>query len=165
MSQAAALASSMSGGAGNNNSAMGVPNMGFMTGGIGAATRSVMNQAMNRNKAKASATASAGARGLGGGMGKRMGSIESRLDALEGGGEGQSPVASVKPVQDFSTGGSFGGAQPAPVATGTLSAASSPGSLQEAMPSPGDPAADMFGNEFMRNASVGAARMIKNKKI
>lgn len=162
MSQAAAAASAMGG---NNNNAMGVPNMGFMTGGIGAATRSVMNQAMNRNKATASAAAGARMQNRGGGIGKRMGSIESRLDALEGGGEGQSPVASVKPVQEFSTGGSFGSAQPAPVATGTLSAASPPGSLQEAMPSPGDPAADMFGNEFMRSASVGAARMIKNKKI
>ena len=162
MSQAAAAASAMGG---NNNNAMGGSGVGFMTGGIGAATRSVMNQAMNRNKAKASATASAGTGGLGGGMGKRMGSIESRLDALEGGGESKDPVASVKPVQDFSTGGSFGGAQPAPVATGTLSASAPPGSLDEAMPSPGDPAADMFGSEFMRNASVGAAKMRTNKKI
>ena len=168
MSQAAAAAAM--GGAGNNNNAMGrgsglLPS--FMSGGIGDATRAVMNQAMNRNKATASATARAGARGLGGGIGKRIGSIESRLDALEGGGggEGQSTMASVKPVQEFSTGGSFGGAQPAPVATGTLSASASPGSLQEAMPSPGDPAADMFGNEFMRNASVGAAKMRMNKKI
>ncbi len=160
MSQAAARASAMGGGAGNNfmNPAMGA----FMNGGL-------TQQLMDRNSAARdkAASAAAGARmqNRGGGMGKRIGSIESRLDALEGGGESKDPVASVKPVQDFATGGSFGGAQPAPVATGTLSAASSPGSLQEAMPSPGNPAADMFGSEFMRSASVGAARMIKNKKI
>jgi len=167
MSQAAAAASAMGGGAGNNNNAMGVPNMGFMTGGIGAATRSVMNQAMNRNKATASAAAGARMQNRGGGIGKRMGSIESRLDALEGGGKDGDSFQSVKPVQEFGTGGGFGDASsvpPAPVATGTLNATASPGSL-EAMPPPGNPAADMFGSEFMRSASVGAARMRKNKKL
>lgn len=144
---------------------------GLFGGSMGEATRLAMGlgqQAMNDNKAAASAKARANARGLGSGMGKRIGSIESRLDALEGGGEGGSSVQSVKPVQEFSTGGSFGDASstpPAPVATGTLNASQSPGSLQEAMPSPGDPAADMFGSEFMRNASVGAAKMRINKKI
>jgi len=164
MSQAAAAASSaLGGGAGNN----------FMTGGGlgsvgGMVGRTLARQLMDRNKATASAAARANVRGLGGGMGKRIGSIESRLDALEGGGESKDPVASVKPVQEFSTGGSFGSAAsapPPPVATGSLNASASPGSLQEAMPSPGDPAADMFGSEFMRNASVGAAKMRMNKKI
>lgn len=161
----AAAAANTGGGAGNNNNPL--DRMGFMSGNIGSATRAVMNQAMNRNKATASATARAGVRGLGGGMGKRMGSIESRLDALEGGGKDGDSFQSVKPVQDFSTGGGFGDASsvpPAPVATGTLNATASPGSL-EAMPPPGNPAADMFGSEFMRSASVGAARMRKNKKL
>ena len=125
-------------------------------------------QVSGNNKATASAMARANARGLGGGIGKRIGSIESRLDALEGGGEGKDPIQSVQPIQKFVTGGSFGDASstpPPPVATGSLNASASPGSLQEAMPSPGDPAADMFGNEFMRNASVGAAKMRINKKI
>lgn len=171
MSQAAAAASAgmtgMGGGAGSNFM---VPGSGF-GGSMGAATRLAMGlgqQAMNDNKAAASAKARASARGLGGGMGKRIGSIESRLDALEGGGESGGSVQSVKPVQEFSTGGSFGdvpSAPPAPVAAGSLNASASPGSLQEAMPSPGNPAADMFGNEFMRNASVGAAKMRMNKKI
>lgn len=165
----ASAAAGMSGG--SSRVGGGIMNGGFFNGSMGAATRLAMGlgqQAMNRNKATASATARANARGLGGGMGKRIGSIESRLDALEGGGEGGNPVQSVKPVQEFSTGGSFGSAAsapPAPIATGSLSASASPGSLQEAMPSPGDPAADMFGTEFMRNASVGAAKMRMNKKI
>jgi hypothetical protein len=169
MSQAAALASATGGGAGNNNNATGGSGLlpSFMSGGIGDATRAVMNQAMNRNKATASATARAGARGLGGGMGKRIGSIESRLDALEK-PDGDA-VQSVQPIQKFVQGGSFSEIPstppPAPVAPGTLNASQSPGSLQEAMPSPGDPAADMFGSEFMRNASVGAAKMRMNKKI
>ena len=161
----AAAAANTGGGAGNNNNPL--DRMGFMSGNIGSATRAVMNQAMNRNKATASATARAGVRGLGGGMGKRIGSIESRLDALEGGGKDGDSFQSVKPVQEFGTGGSFGDASsvpPAPVATGTLNATASPGSL-EAMPPPGNPAADMFGSEFMRSASVGAARMRKNKKL
>lgn len=163
MSQAAAAASAMGGGAGNN----------FMTGGAAGAGVQAANAAIQRalrSKQEATASAAAGARmqNRGGGIGKRMGSIESRLDALEGGGNSGDSIQSVKPVQEFSTGGSFGNASsvpPAPVATGTLNASPSPGSLQEAMPSPGDPAADMFGSEFMRNASVGAAKMRINKKI
>jgi len=164
MSQAAAAASAMGGGAGNNfmNPAMGAGN---------AAASLAMRQAMKARQ-KATAGTTAGASFGGAGMKQRFENLESRLDALEG--EGKDPIQSVKPVQEFSTGGSFGSALPAPVATGTLNASQSPGtldasqspgSLQEAMPSPGDPAADMFGSEFMRNASVGAAKMRINKKI
>ena len=157
---ASASAGGSSGGVGGN--------LPFMGGGFKAAADYMRQNIMNKNKATASATARAGARGLGGGMGKRMGSIESRLDALEGGGEGGNSVQSVQPVQKINQGSSFGdvpSAPPAPVAAGSLSASASPGSLQEAMPSPGNPAADMFGTEFMRNASVGAAKMRMNKKI
>lgn len=136
----------------------------FMGGGMGAAGDYLRQQAMNKNKATAGATA--GVNSGGAGMKQRFENLETRLDAIEG--AGKDPVQSVQPIQEFVTGGSFGDTSstpPAPVATGTLNASPSPGSLQEAMPSPGDPAADMFGNEFMRNASVGAARMIKNKKI
>lgn len=165
MSQAAAAASAGMGGAGIMNGGGNFVNPAMGAGN--AATRLAMSlgqQAMNDNKAAASAKA----RGLGGGMGKRIGSIESRLDALEGGGESGGSVQSVQPVQKINQGSSFGdvpSAPPAPVAAGSLSASASPGSLQEAMPSPGDPAADMFGSEFMRNASVGAAKMRMNKKI
>jgi len=163
---AGTAASAMSGGSSAGGSSR-VPNF-FGNSALGRAAAQVSGQAMSNNKATASATARANARGLGGGIGKRIGSIESRLDALEGGGEGGDSFQSVKPVQEFSTGGSFGQAPtppPAPIATGTLDASASPGSLQEAMPSPGDPAADMFGTEFMRSASVGAAKMRMNKKI
>jgi hypothetical protein len=161
---AGTAASAMNGGtSGGSGGTGGIPN--FFSGGMGAAGRAVsqhvMNQAMNKNKATASATA----RGLSGGMGKRMGSIESRLDALEGGGESENSVQSVQPVQEITQGSSFGEVPSAPVAAGTLNASASPGSIQESMPSPGDPAADMFGTEFMRNASVGAAKMRTNKKI
>ena len=165
MSQAAAAASAgMGGGAGSNSR---IPGFGNVGGMFGNAFERLRQQQMDKT-ATASATARAGARGLGGGMGKRIGSIESRLDALEGGGESGGSVQSVQPVQKINQGSSFGdvpSAPPAPVAAGSLNASASPGSLQEAMPSPGDPAADMFGNEFMRNASVGAAKMRMNKKI
>ena len=158
MSQAAAAASAMGGGAGNNfmNPAMGAGN---------AAASLAMRQAM-KVRQKATAGTTAGVNSGGAGMKQRFENLEKRLDAIEG--AGKDPVQSVQPIQEFVTGGSFGDASstpPAPVATGTLNASPSPGSLQEAMPSPGDPAADMFGSEFMRNASVGAAKMRINKKI
>lgn len=158
MSQAAAAASAMGGGAGNNfmNPAMGAGN---------AAASLAMRQAMKARQ-KATAGTTAGVNSGGAGMKQRFENLETRLDAIEG--AGKDPVQSVQPIQEFVTGGSFGNASstpPAPVATGTLNASPSPGSLQEAMPSPGDPAADMFGSEFMRNASVGAAKMRINKKI
>lgn len=151
MSQAAAAAASAGmggGGAGSN----------FMTGGAlgaaGTAAQAAMNRAMNKNKATASATARAGARGLGGGIGKRMGSIESRLDALEGGGgDGVAAVG-------------IGGAPNTPLAEVTSGVMpESPGSLSEAMPAPAGASMDMFGSEFARSAAVGAARMKINKKI
>ena len=158
MSQAAAAASAMGAGAGNNfmNPAMGAGN---------AAASLAMRQAMKARQ-KATAGTTAGVNSGGAGMKQRFENLETRLDAIEG--AGKDPVQSVQPIQEFVTGGSFGDASstpPAPVATGTLNASPSPGSLQEAMPSPGDPAADMFGSEFMRNASVGAAKMRINKKI
>ena len=158
MSQAAAAASAMGGGAGNNfmNPAMGAGN---------AAASLAMRQAM-KVRQKATAGTTAGVNSGGAGMKQRFENLETRLNALEG--AGKDPVQSVQPIQEFPTGGSFGDASstpPPPVATGTLNASPPPGSLQEAMPSPGDPAADMFGSEFMRNASVGAAKMRINKKI
>jgi len=109
---------------------------------------------LNKNKATASATARAGAKGIGGGMGKRMGSIESRLDALEGGGgDGVAAVG-------------IGGAPNTPLAEVTSGVMpESPGSLSEAMPAPAGASMDMFGSEFARSAAVGAARMRINKKI
>ena len=160
----ASAAAGMSGGSRVGGVGGNIPEIGGM---LGNTLERLRQQQMDKT-ATASATARAGARGLGGGMGKRMGSIESRLDALEGGSKGGNSVQSVQPIQEFVQGGSFGGATstpPAPIATGSLNASASPGSLQEAMPSPGDPAADMFGTEFMRNASVGAAKMRMNKKI
>jgi hypothetical protein len=158
MSQAAAAASAMGGGAGNN----------FMNPAMGAGTAAAslaMRQAM-KVRQKATAGTTAGVNSGGAGMKQRFENLETRLNALEG--AGKDPVQSVQPIQEFVTGGSFGDASstpPPPIATGTLNASPSPGSLQEAMPSPGDPAADMFGSEFMRNASVGAAKMRINKKI
>lgn len=103
----------------------------------------------------------------GAGMVQRFENLESRLDALEG--SGKDPVQATQPIQKFVTGvgaaGQISTPPPAPIAAGTLNASASPGSLDEAMPSPGDPASDMFGTEFMRSASVGAAKMRINKKI
>ena len=125
-----------------------------------------VSQAMKaRQKATAAAMPKTKAFG-GAGIKQRFENVESRLDAIEG--SGKDPVQSVQPIQEFVTGGSFGEAPstpPSPAATGTLDTTVSPGSLDEAMPSPGDPASEMFGTEFMRNASVGAAKMKINKKL
>jgi hypothetical protein len=144
--------------------------MGFENMGMGLARSTVqmaMNQAREKAKQKAVASANPKAAFGGAGMVQRFENLESRLDALEGSG-GES-VQATQPIQKFVTGvGAAGQAStppPAPIATGTLDASASPGSLDEAMPSPGDPASEMFGTEFMRNASVGAAKMRMNKKI
>jgi len=143
---ASASAGGSSGGVGGN--------LPFMGGGFGGAIDYMRQQVMNKNKATASATARAGAKGIGGGMGKRMGSIESRLDALEGGGgDGVAAVG-------------IGGAPNTPLAEVTSGVMpESPGSLSEAMPAPAGASMDMFGSEFARSAAVGAARMRINKKI
>jgi len=151
---AGTAASAMSGGAGNNfmNPAMGA---------LGAAGAKVARQRKTTSVANPKAAFG------GAGMVQRFENLESRLDALEK-PDGDA-VQSVQPIQKFVQGGSFSEIPstppPAPVATGTLNASTPPGSLDEAMPSPGDPASDMFGTEFMRSASVGAAKMRMNKKI
>lgn len=144
--------------------------MGFENFGMGLAKSTAelaMNQAREKAKQKAAAAAMPKMQAFGGsGIKQRFENVESRLQELEGGT--QEPIQSVQPTQAFVQGSSAGPAPTipsAPVATGTLDATSSPGSLQEAMPSPGNPASDMFGTEFMRNASVGAPKMRMNKKI
>tara|TARA_R100001460_G_C3484022_1_gene168602 strand:+ start:130 stop:594 length:465 start_codon:yes stop_codon:yes gene_type:complete len=124
--------------------------------------------AMNRARKTATAAGANPKAAFGGaGMVQRFENLESRLDALEGSG-GES-VQATQPIQKFVTGvgaaGQVSTPPPAPIATGTLDASASPGSLDEAMPAPGDPASEMFGTEFMRNASVGAAKMRINKKL
>jgi len=151
---AGTAASAMSGGAGNNfmNPAMGA---------LGAAGAKVARQRKTTSVANPKAAFG------GAGMVQRFENLESRLNALEG--SGKDSVQATQPIQKFVTGvgaaGQVSTPPPAPVATGTLNASASPGSLQEAMPSPGDPASEMFGTEFMRSASVGAAKMRMNKKI
>jgi len=142
---------------------------GFNNLGMGLAkstAQMAMDQAIKaRQKATAAAMPKTKAFG-GAGIKQRFENVESRLDAIEG--LGKDPVQSVQPIQEFVQGSSVGPAPTipsAPIATGSLDATASPGSLQEVMPSPGDPAADMFGTEFMRNASVGAAKMRMNKKL
>lgn len=144
--------------------------MGFNNLGMGLAKSTAelaMSQAKEKAKQKAASSANPKAAFGGAGMVQRFENLESRLDALEGSGEDS--VQATQPIQKFVTGvgaaGQVSTPPPAPVATGTLNASASPGSLQEAMPSPGDPASEMFGTEFMRNASVGAAKMRMNKKI
>lgn len=92
--------------------------------------------------------------------GSRFESIESRLQALEGGG---------KPVGDVTQ----PSATPAPTpgeAVGLDPRTAAFDSIAD-MPKPqmgaglAQASQDMFGTEFMRNSAVGAAKMIKNKKI
>lgn len=135
--------------------------------GLAKSTAQLAMDQATKARQKATAAAMPKMQAFGGsGIKQRFENVESRLEELEGGN--QEPIQSVQPTQAFVQGSSAGPAPTvpsAPVAAGSLDTTASPGSLQEAMPSPGDPAADMFGTEFMRNASVGAAQMRINKKI
>lgn len=88
----------------------------------------------------------------------RMDTIESRLDALEGGSSQDvtqpSPTVSPAPV----AGGEVGGLASLDNVVGT--------SINDAAPPAAQTVAqDMMGEEFLRNAAVGAAKMIEGKKI
>lgn len=88
----------------------------------------------------------------------RMETIESRLDALEG--SGSQDVTQPSPT-----------VSPAPVAGGEVSGLASLGnvvgtSINDAAPPAAQAVAqNMMGEEFLRNAAVGAAKMIEGKKI
>lgn len=94
----------------------------------------------------------------GGNMSGRIETIESRLDALEDGG-GQD-VTQPSPT-----------VSPAPIADGDVSGLASLGnvvgtSINDAAPPAAQAVAqDMMGEEFLRNAAVGAAKIIEGKKI
>ena len=98
-----------------------------------------------------------------GNMSGRLETIESRLDALEDGG-GQdvtqpSPTVSPAPV------GVPGGSE---VAASNVTADNDSVSVEAPTtfaPSAVGAAGDIFGKVFMRDAAMGAAKMIKNKKI
>lgn len=108
--------------------------------------------------AKAIADKKAQAQGLTSDNSSRISSIESRLDALEGGGN--QDVTQPSPT-----------VSPAPVAGGEVSGLAGLGnvvgtSINDAAPPAAQAVAqDMMGEEFLRNAAVGAAKMIEGKKI
>lgn len=126
-------------------------------GGLMGMTQKLVDQARARRAAgKAGAVGSASA-SVGGNDG-RFTSIESRLEALEGGGGGGDLAAQ-------GTGGALK-QDLATVTSGAMpEAPQAAGSLSEAMPGPAAASMDMFGSEFARNSAVGAAKMITNKKI
>lgn len=95
--------------------------------------------------------------------GSRFESIESRLQALEGGG---------KPVGDVTQPSATPTPSEVPGEAVGLDPRTAAFDVMANMPkAPGMGAGlaqasqDMFGTEFMRNSAVGAAKMIKNKKI
>ena len=108
--------------------------------------------------AKAIADKKAETQGLTSDNSSRISSIESRLDALEGSG-GQD-VTQPSPT-----------VSPAPVSGGEVSDLSSLGNVVDTSINDATPPAakvvaqDMMGEEFLRNAAVGAAKMIEGKKI
>lgn len=94
--------------------------------------------------------------------GSRFESIESRLQALEGGGKpvGDVTQPSVTPTPSEVPGEAVG-LDPRTAALDSIASMPKPqmgAGLAQA-------SQDMFGTEFMRNSAVGAAKMIKNKKI
>lgn len=99
-----------------------------------------------------------GALASGSNVSSRMDTIESRLDALEG--SGSQDVTQPSPT-----------VSPAPVAGGEVSGLASLGNVvgtsvnNAAPPAAQSVAQDMMGEEFLRNAAVGAAKMIEGKKI
>lgn len=109
---------------------------------------------LNRT-AKAIADKKAQTQGLTSDNSSRISSIESRLDALEGGGN--QDVTQPSPT-----------VSPAPVAGGEVSDLGNVvgTSINDAAPPAAQVVAqDMMGEEFLRNAAVGAAKMIEGKKI
>jgi len=141
----------------NNIPGFGNTFFGRNRGGLMGMTQNLLNQARARRAAR-KAGAVGSATSAVGGNDSRFTSIESRLEALEGGGGGgdlaaQGTGGAVK--QDLA--GVESGSMPeAPQAAGSLS---------EAMPSPAGASMDIFGSEFARNSAVGAAKMRINKKI
>jgi len=129
-------------------------------GGNASSSRLIdlVRQARARRAAKKAGAVGNATPAVGGDNG-RLDSIESRITALEGGGsDNVTDAAGVK------TGGA-GFQEMATVTSGTMPEAQATGSLTEAMPGPAGASMDMFGSEFARNSAVGAAKMIKNKKI
>jgi len=162
MSQATAAASAIGGGYSNTAGSSNIPGFGNMfggrnRGGLMGMTQKLMEQARARQLARKGGAVGNASAAVGGNDG-RFTSIESRLEALEGGGGGGDVVAqgtggAVK--QDMAT-----------VTSGVMPEAPLPaGSLSEEMPGPAGASMDIFGSEFARNSAVGAAKMRINKKI
>lgn len=126
-------------------------------GGLMGMTQKLMEQARARQLARKGGAVGNASAAVGGNDG-RFTSIESRLEALEGGGGGgdlaaQGTGGAIK--QDMAT-----------VESGSMPEAPlSAGSLSEEMPGPAGASMDIFGSEFARNSAVGAAKMRINKKI
>lgn len=126
-------------------------------GGLMGKTMKLVQQARARALARQGGAVGNASAAVGGNDG-RFTSIESRLEALEGGGGSGDVVAqgtggAVK--QDMAT-----------VTSGVMPEAPLPaGSLSEEMPGPAGASMDIFGSEFARNSAVGAAKMRINKKI
>ena len=120
-------------------------------------TQDLLNQARARRAARKGGAVGSATSAVGGND-SRFTSIESRLEALEGGGDSgdlaaQGTGGAIK--QDLAT-----------VTSGAMPEAPlSAGSLSEEMPAPAGASMDIFGSEFARNSAVGAAKMRINKKI
>ena len=126
-------------------------------GGLMGMTQKLMQQARARALARKGGAVGNASVAVGGNDG-RFTSIESRLEALEGGG-GSGDLAAQ------GTGGAIK-QDMAGVESGSMPEAPlSAGSLSEAMPGPAGASMDIFGSEFARNSAVGAAKMRINKKI
>jgi len=131
----------------------------FQKTSMGGLMSRVIRRAQARKRARSAAAVGSATTAVGGDSG-RLDSIESRITALEGGGDANS----VTDAAGVKTGGE-GFQDMATVTSGTTPEIKTAGSLEEAMPGPAAASMDMFGSEFARNSAVGAAKMIKNKKI
>lgn len=136
-----------------------------MAAGAAAAIKGTRSGAMSYDQASRLGLARA-SRKAGAGMSSRIEGIESRLEALEGGG-GSTPApvdlgtqavdTTTAPTASYTSGPVGNVAQ---VVGGTV------GGMNDAAPPMAQSVAnDMMGEQFMRNLSVGAAKMISGKKI
>jgi len=162
VTSAAVAAGRSAAGSSNTAGSSNIPGWGNMfggrnRGGLMGMTQKLMEQARARQLARKGGAVGNASAAVGGDDG-RFTSIESRLEALEGGGGSGDVVAqgtggAVK--QDMAT-----------VTSGVMPEAPLPaGSLSEEMPGPAGASMDIFGSEFARNSAVGAAKMRINKKI
>ncbi|MCP4323738.1 MAG: hypothetical protein GY787_18175 [Alteromonadales bacterium] len=171
MSVATAAAASAFQNDASNNSTIGMPSAAqqIAVGGIGALQGGVFSQMIAKARGKKEAKRAAAERAKA--MPKNINKLDKRVTSLEneirGGGGGESSNAAVSTVSG-SVADSIGVSGGSEIAASNVTPDDNSVDIEAPVTfsAPAQQAAgDMYGNNFARMAAVGAAKMIKNKKI